>query len=203
MKSQSPPASFSSADFAQSASFRTERHPAKFSRVRSGFTLLETMLALTLALLLLSAVYAAIDQSWKLTSSGREEMERAQLARALIHRISIDIRAITYVAPPPVDDTDTSTTTTSSGSSSRAEVRAGAAGQGAVAEEEVVAAAEVDGGRRRWRWEVVAAAVVAAEVAAVVAAARVAAAVLRPIRPTQSHPFRIQRASGCEERRNN
>ena len=81
---------------------------------RSAFTLLETMLALGLSAMLLAAIYAAIDQSWKLTSSGHEEMERAQLARSLIHRFELDVRAITYVPPPPVDDSATSDTTTSS-----------------------------------------------------------------------------------------
>ena len=55
--------------------------------VRSAFTLLETILALSLSALLLGAIFTAIDQSWRTSASGREEMERAQLARALIHRI--------------------------------------------------------------------------------------------------------------------
>ena len=81
---------------------------------RSAFTLLETILALSLSALLLGAIYAAIDQSWKTAVSGREEMERAQLARALIHKIEVDIRAITFVPPPPVEATDEAGTTTSS-----------------------------------------------------------------------------------------
>ena len=102
---------------------------------RSAFTLLETILALSLSALLLGAIFTAIDQSWRTSASGREEMERAQLARALIHRIEVDIRAITYIAPPPVEETtDASTTSSSStggssgGSGSRSSSGGGASG---------------------------------------------------------------------------
>jgi hypothetical protein len=83
---------------------------------RTAFTLLETILALSLSALLLGAIFTAIDQSWRTSASGREEMERAQLARALIHRIEVDLRAITYIAPPPVEDTADSSATSSSSS---------------------------------------------------------------------------------------
>jgi prepilin-type N-terminal cleavage/methylation domain-containing protein len=83
-----------------------------------GFTLLEVMLALLLAGGLLAAVYGAIDQAWRMSASGREEMERAQLARALIRKIEFDVRAITFVPPPPADDTATSNTTTGTSSTS-------------------------------------------------------------------------------------
>ena len=39
---------------------------------RSAFTLLETMLALSLSAMLLAGIYAAIDQSWRVSASGRE-----------------------------------------------------------------------------------------------------------------------------------
>jgi type II secretory pathway component PulJ len=90
------------------------------SNQRSAFTLLEVVLALSLAVILLGAIFTAMDQSWKMTSRGREEMERSQLARALMRKIAIDIRSIAYV-PPPVTDSDStsgsSSTTSSSGSS--------------------------------------------------------------------------------------
>jgi len=74
---------------------------------------METMLALALAALLMGGIYAAMDQSWRLSSSGRDAIERVQLARALIHKFSLDIRSITYVPPPPTDDTGTDTSSTS------------------------------------------------------------------------------------------
>lgn len=98
--------------------------------IRSAFTLLETILALSLSALLLGAIYAAIDQSWRTAASGREEMERAQLARALIHKIEIDIRAITFVPPPPVEETDEAGTTTSSTNSGSGLTTGGGGGSG-------------------------------------------------------------------------
>ena len=98
--------------------------------VRSAFTLLETILALSLSALLLGAIFTAIDQSWRTSASGREEMERAQLARALIHRIEVDIRAITYIAPPPVGETADSSTTSSSSSGASSSGGSGSSGSG-------------------------------------------------------------------------
>jgi type II secretory pathway pseudopilin PulG len=71
---------------------------------RRGFSLLEVMLSLTLAIVLLGAVFTAMDQSWRLTASGREEMLRSQLARALLRKIAIDVRAVMFVPPPPSTD---------------------------------------------------------------------------------------------------
>ena len=90
---------------------------------RRGFSLLEVMLSLTLSIMLLSAIFSAMNQSWRLTASGREEMARSQLARALLRKISLDVRAVMFVPPPPSDgETDSTSTTTgttaSTGSSS-------------------------------------------------------------------------------------
>ena len=93
---------------------------------RRAFTLLEVMLSLTLATILLGAIYAAMNQSWRLTASGREEMARSQVARALLKRIAQDVRAVMFVPPPPSDGetddvtgtTSTSTSGTSTGSTS-------------------------------------------------------------------------------------
>ena len=90
----------------QTESDRCSRFKTRPRHQRSAFTLLETMLALSLSALLLAGIYAAIDQSWRASASGREEMERAQLARALIHKIEVDIRSITFVPPPPVAPTE-------------------------------------------------------------------------------------------------
>jgi type II secretory pathway component PulJ len=99
----------------------TARQNRVTTPVRRAFTLLEVLLALTLAVLLLGAIFTAMEQSWKLTASGREEMERSQLARALLRRFAIDVRSIAYV-PPVVTDSDAaesgSASLASSGSSS-------------------------------------------------------------------------------------
>ncbi len=85
---------------------------------RRAFTLLEVMLSLTLATILLGAIYAAMSQSWRQTASGREEMARSQVARALLKRIAQDVRAVMFVPPPPSDgETDDATGTTSTSTS--------------------------------------------------------------------------------------
>ena len=82
---------------------------------RGGFSLLEVMLSLTLSIVLLSAIFSAMNQSWRLTASGREEMARSQLARALLRKISLDVRAVMFVPPPPSDgETDSTASTTGS-----------------------------------------------------------------------------------------
>lgn len=63
------------------------------TRQTAGFTLLELLLALLLGSLLMLAVAAAIDIHLRLVRVGRTEVERAQLARALLGRIAHDLRS--------------------------------------------------------------------------------------------------------------
>jgi type II secretory pathway component PulJ len=100
----------------------TVRHSSVRSRHlpnRSGFSLLEVMLSLTLAIILLGAIFTAMDQSWRLTASGREEMERSQVARALLRKMTLDIRSVMF-SPPPLTaiEAETSSSTSESTSSS-------------------------------------------------------------------------------------
>ena len=68
----------------------TSRH--RGMAIDAGFSLVEVMLSLTLAILLLGAIYAAIGQSWRITASGREEITRSQVARAI--EVSITFRPV-------------------------------------------------------------------------------------------------------------
>ena len=77
-----------------------DRQPAS---VRTGFTLLEVILALALAGLLLSIVAVAVDTYWRATDHGRTAVENAQLARALLAKIANDLKASVIVAPDPAD----------------------------------------------------------------------------------------------------
>ncbi len=98
---------------------------------RRGFTLLEVMLSLTLAIILLGAIYAAMEQSWRLTASGRHEMARSQVTRALIKRIAQDVRAVMFVPPPPSDgETDEAAST--SGTSTAGSTSTGTGTTGAT-----------------------------------------------------------------------
>lgn len=74
-------------------------HPKSKIQIPAGFTLLEVLIAMAVSLLLLGAVYAALDLHWKYSSAGRDEVERAQLVRAIFQRMELDIRSVIY--PPP------------------------------------------------------------------------------------------------------
>lgn len=93
-------------------------NPQCTSPKRSGFTLLELTLALGLTIVLLTAVYRAMEIHWQFSVAGQIEVERSQIARALLSRISADIRSTVYrveetTASTVSDDTDTSDTTDS------------------------------------------------------------------------------------------
>ena len=81
------------------------RVPASSSRLpasdfaRSGFTLLEILLALGLTVLLLGTICSAINLYAKYATAGRDETERLRLARALLQKMEIDIRSIVFRDP--------------------------------------------------------------------------------------------------------
>ena len=68
------------------------RRPAS----RKGYTLLEVLLALGLSGMLMILVYGAMQTYWSLSSTGKVDAERCQMARALVRRMEMDIRSITY-----------------------------------------------------------------------------------------------------------
>ena len=75
---------------------------------RSGFTLLELTLALGLTIVLLTAVYRAMEIHWQFSVAGQIEVERSQIARALLSQIAADIRSTVY----RVEETSTSSSAT-------------------------------------------------------------------------------------------
>jgi prepilin-type N-terminal cleavage/methylation domain-containing protein len=60
-------------------------------RPRAGFTLLELILALLVAVMLLAALYAAISTQANSIQANRQRIEQATLARSLINRIDGDV----------------------------------------------------------------------------------------------------------------
>jgi hypothetical protein len=76
--------------------FRRLRAPA----CRRAFTLLEVLLAAGIGVLLLAALYVAVDIQLRHTQSGRDVIERSTLARALVHRMANDV-APTLAPPSP------------------------------------------------------------------------------------------------------
>jgi len=74
--------------------------PSKRCRCgRRGFSLLEILLGLSLGVVLLTAIGAAIDQSWRLTAQGQTELQRQQVARAVLRIMERDLRSAMFVPP--------------------------------------------------------------------------------------------------------
>jgi prepilin-type N-terminal cleavage/methylation domain-containing protein len=64
-----------------------------------GFTLVEVLLALALAVVLMGAVFTAIEIYRKLTTSGRDDVERSQVVRAIHRKFAVDIRSVVFTPP--------------------------------------------------------------------------------------------------------
>lgn len=92
------------------------RHARRVRSGRQGLSLVEVLIALALSGLLLTSVYSAISMYFHYSHSGQEEVEKNQLARALLLRIEQDLRSIVYRPDDPAtaetDDTGVADTTT-------------------------------------------------------------------------------------------
>ena len=85
--------------------------PAK--QVRAGFTLLEILLASALAIVLMAALYVALDVQLRLASEGREAIEQTTVTRSIVQRLNDDLsRSIGPVAPPTGNQSSSTTSTT-------------------------------------------------------------------------------------------
>jgi prepilin-type N-terminal cleavage/methylation domain-containing protein len=67
---------------------------------RPGFTLLEVMLSMAIGILLLSALYVAVDTQLKSAQAAREIVEQSTLARTLLTRMADDIAATIQLSDP-------------------------------------------------------------------------------------------------------
>ncbi len=67
---------------------------------RTAFTLLEVLLAMGIGLLLLGALYVAVDTQLKHAAAAREVVEQSTLARALITRIADDVSSTITLSDP-------------------------------------------------------------------------------------------------------
>lgn len=83
---------------ARTVSAQPRSHRSSF---RAAHTLIEILLALGLSLVILTAVYAALDQHWRYAAAGQQQTERMQVARALFERLSLDVRSAVF--RPAVD----------------------------------------------------------------------------------------------------
>ncbi|MCL4192298.1 MAG: hypothetical protein KJZ87_11245 [Thermoguttaceae bacterium] len=89
-----------------------------------GYTLLEVILSLSLMSLVLLCVAMAIDFQLRVADAGRTNIEEAQLARVLLHRIADDLRAAITVSA----DASASTGGSASGSSDSSSASSGGDG---------------------------------------------------------------------------
>jgi prepilin-type N-terminal cleavage/methylation domain-containing protein len=67
---------------------------------RPGFTLLEMILAASITVLLLAALYVAVDIQLRHASTARELVEQATLSRTLVNRIANDIEPSVNLGDP-------------------------------------------------------------------------------------------------------
>ena len=98
----------------------------KLATRRRGFTLLEVLLASLIALLLLSALYFAMDITLRQTQQSRDNVDVDNLARGVFARLNIDLASSLAPLPPKsggnaapstsstADSSSSSTTTTGS-----------------------------------------------------------------------------------------
>jgi prepilin-type N-terminal cleavage/methylation domain-containing protein len=68
--------------------------------VRSGYTLLEILVASVIGLMLMAALYATFDLVFKQTNAGRELTAESELSRAVINRLNIDITSTIGLQAP-------------------------------------------------------------------------------------------------------
>jgi prepilin-type N-terminal cleavage/methylation domain-containing protein len=86
-------------------------------RPRSGFTLLEVIVALAIGLLLVAVLYVAMDFQFRSMQNGRKVVEEGQVARGLLRRVAADIRQ-SLALPQTLATLQTKFTNSASSSSS-------------------------------------------------------------------------------------
>ncbi len=79
--------------------------PKQVPSLRRGMSLLEVVLASGLCVLLMLAVYSAMDQAYRLSATGKDDLQRMQLARAILRRMELDVRSVTYATTVEAADT--------------------------------------------------------------------------------------------------
>ncbi len=73
--------------------------PVRSASRRPGYTLLEVILAIAIGLLIVAALYVALDVQIRYMHAGRNAVVEAQLARGLLTRITADIKLSMAMLP--------------------------------------------------------------------------------------------------------
>jgi prepilin-type N-terminal cleavage/methylation domain-containing protein len=103
----------------------------KLATRRRGFTLLEVLLASLIALLLLSALYFAMDITLRQTQQSRDNVDVDNLARGVFTRINMDLASSLAPLPPKSGGNAAPSTSSSASSSTTASSASAAAPTGA------------------------------------------------------------------------
>jgi prepilin-type N-terminal cleavage/methylation domain-containing protein len=90
----------------------------RYREGRSGFTLLEVLLATAIGVLLLAALYVALNVQLHHVQSGRDAAEQGLLVRSLLTRMGNDISASLGPVPPKRTTSSSSSSSTNGSSTS-------------------------------------------------------------------------------------
>lgn len=75
---------------------------------RFGFTIIEVLLAVGLTSLLMAAMYSAMNIYWTTAADSYDEIERGQIARALLRDMARDIKSVTFSEQETMDSEEES-----------------------------------------------------------------------------------------------
>jgi prepilin-type N-terminal cleavage/methylation domain-containing protein len=79
---------------------------------RRGYTLLEVLAASAIGVMLLAGLYSAYELTIRQTTTGRDLTTEADLSRAIIHRVGLDLSSTLGVLPPKSGGTPATTSST-------------------------------------------------------------------------------------------
>ena len=85
------------------AARRTAPARSQSNAFASGFTLIEVLLAVGLTSLLMAAMYSAMNVYWTTAADSYDEIQRVQIARALLRDIARDIKSVTFTEQETMD----------------------------------------------------------------------------------------------------
>lgn len=79
---------------------------------QAGFTIIEVLCAVGLSSLLMAALYTAMSVYWTAAVESYDEIERSQIARALLRQMARDIQSVTFIEKETTElDSDDSSST--------------------------------------------------------------------------------------------
>jgi type II secretory pathway pseudopilin PulG len=109
---------------------RHRKDARRRTQSRSGFTILELLIAVGLTSILMMALFSAMSIYFDLQLDSHEEITREQIARTLFRQMSRDIQSVVFVKQKLVDDGTSGTSTSQSGSSSSSSTGSSTSGSG-------------------------------------------------------------------------